>query len=516
MGRSALRRKRRKRKVSLFAIATSIVIFLVTFSAVVFFTDSFGFASSLRDLLTATRIEKVDTGGMQVIDGDYTIDNPGERLENAQVTGNLYLGPGIGDGSVDLINVMVAGTVLVRGGGMNSVFMRDCIFDEVKVNRPGGRVRMVFSGETMVESIDLETGARLVENFAEEGLGVKSVRVLTEEKVELAGEFEKIQLLAGEADLDIVSTSLKRLFIDQAAAGSTIAYSEDIYIEKMQLDGSAYLFGRGSVEEAVISAGGNSELEGHFNRLEATAEAGFFDLIEGSTYQELVVRTGALNNAFYLYEEVIINELELNEAVKIEGKGDILKVIINAAGSTLEQIPHEIEFLQEVNVVIDGHEISTPEMLKALREHGDPNYMAEPTAARQETAPEPESEPEPEIIPEPAEEIAPDPEPEETKAEPDPEPEEKEEAGEEAEQIDGVLPGFELEILSPEEGDEILLQGKNLLFIILDTDRPDRYQVILDNEELTYLEEVKQFYGLVDQEAQESDLESKIEVRLKE
>jgi len=516
MGRSALRRKRRKRKISLFAIATSIVIFLVTFSAVVFFNDSFGFASSLRDLLTATRIEKVDAGGIQVIDGDYTIDNPGERLEDAQVTGNIYLGPGIGDGSVDLINVMVDGSVLVRGGGMNSVFMRDCIFDEVKVNRPGGRVRLVFSGESIVESIDLETGARLVENLAEEGLGVKSVRVLTEEKVELAGDFEEIQLLAGEADLDIVSSSLKRLFIDQAAAGSTIAYPEDIYIEDMQLDGSAYLFGRGSVNRAVISAGGNSELEGFFNRVEVTAEAGFFDLIEGSTYQELVVRTGALNNAFYLYEEVIISELELNEAVKIEGKGDILKVIINAAGSNLEQIPHEIEFLQDVSVVIDGHEISTLEMLKALREHGDPDYVAEPTAAWQETAAEPEPEPEPETSAEPTEETAPDPEPEETEADPDPEAEEKEEAGEEAEQIDGVLPGFELEILSPEEGDEILLQGKNLLFIILDTDRPDRYQVILDNEELTYLEEVKQFYGLVDQEAQESDLESKIEVRLKE
>ncbi len=516
MGRSALRRKKRKRKVSLFTIATSIVIFLVIIIFVVIFTNRFAFTSSLSDLLTASQMERFDPDGIQVIDADYTIDTPDEKLEDVRVIGNLYLGPGIGEGSVDLINVMVEGSVLVRGGGMNSVFMRDCIFDQVKVNRSDGRVRLVFSGKTFVENIYLETGARLVENISEEGLGVKSVQVLTEEKVELAGEYETIQILAGKADLDLVSTNLKYLFVDKTADGTTISYPDNIYIENLQLDGSAYLFGRGSVNRAVISAGGISELEGHFDRVEIMSEAGFFNLIEGSTYQELVVSNGALNNDIYLYEDVTINKLELNEAVQVEGKGDILKVIINATGSTLEQIPHEIEFLQDVSVVVDGHEISTSDMLKALRQQVDPNSGSEPMAARQETALEPEPEPESETRAEPTEETAPDPEPEEPEADPDPEAEDKEEAGEGDEGPDYVPPGFELEILIPEEGDEILLQGKNLLFITLNTSRSDLYRVILDGEELIYLEVVKQFYGLVDQEAQKSDLEGKIEVLLKE
>lgn len=501
MGRSALRREKRKRKVGLFTLTTSIVIFLVIFSVAIFFTDSFGFTSSLLDLRNTARMESFDSVGIKVIDADYTIDTPDEKLEEVHVTGNLHLGPGIGDGSVDLISVVVDGSVLVRGGGLNSVFMHDCFFDEVKVNRPDGRVRLVFSGKTFVKNVSLETGARLVENLVEEGSGVKSIQVLTEEKVELAGEFETIQILAGKADLDIVSTNLKYLFIDKAADGTAITYPDNIYIENMQLDGSAYFFGRASVKRAIISAGGNSELEGHFNRVEIVAEAGLFYLIEGSTYEKLIITTGALNNEIYLYDGVTISELELNEAVQVEGKGDILKVIINAPGSVLEQIPDEIEFLQDVSVVVAGHEISTPEMLKALREHGDPNYMAESMADWQETALEPGFE----LSAEPAEET-----------DPDPEPEEKEKAGEEAEQTEDYHPGFELQILSPEEGDDILLQGKNLLFVILNTDQPDRYQVILDGEQLTYLEEVKQFYGLVEKEAQESELEGKVEIRLVE
>lgn len=66
--------------------------------------------------------------------------------------------------------------------------------------------------------------------------------------------------------------------------------------------------------------------------------------------------------------------------------------------------------------------------------------------------------------------------------------------------------------MSTSESDGILTQGKNLLYVSLDTDRPERYQVFLGEEKLNYLEEVKQFYGLVDKEAEISELEAKIKV----
>jgi len=509
MGRSAWRRERRKRKFGLLPIITSISLFLVIASAILLFTDSFGFASSVRNMLAAGEVEEVDTGGVQVIDGDYTIDSPGEKLEDAHITGNLYLSKNIGEGNVDLVNVAVDGVVLIRGGGFNSIFMRDCIFNEVKVNRPGGRVRLVLSGETVVDSLDLETSARLVENLSQNGVGVKSVQVKTDDKVELAGEFEAIQILSREADVEIKSEQLNQLTVSATADGSKIAYPNGINIENLQLDGNAYLFGRGQFEQALLSASGTSELEGDFNRVKVRSEAGFFDLIEESTYDELVVDSGALNNVFKLYEDVNISLLELNEAVRVEGKGEIEKVIINAPGSTLEQIPHDIEFLQDVNVLIDGHEISTPEMLQALREHGDPDYVPTQTASAETTEPEPE--PEPEQSSASAEEEAEPEEAEPEEAEPEAEKEDSE-PKEDADADNGSLPGFSLKILSPSESGELLTQGKNLLYVTLDTEDPGKYRVVLEGKELSYLEEVKQFYGLVDKEAEESDFEGKIEI----
>ncbi len=498
MGRSTWRRKRRKRKIGLLSIFTSVALFLVIASAVMFLTDSFGFASSMRGLFTASKVEEVDPEGIQIIEGDYTINAPGEQLKDAHITGNLFLGEGIGEGNVDLINIRVDGSVLVRGGGLNSIFMRDCIFNQVKVNRPGGRVRLILSGETVAESIDLETGARLVENLSGDGKGVKSVRVKTDDEVELAGEFEVVEILVREAELDLKSETLTSLIVSSTAAGAKISYPDDIHIENMQLDGSAYLYGRGAVERTFITAPGNSELEGRFNRVEVKAEAGLFDLIEGSKYRELVVAAGALNNVFHLYEDVTVGLLELNEAVQVEGEGEIDKVIINAPGSTLEQIPLEIEFLREVSVMIAGYEITSSDMLNALREHGDPEYAPPEAASIEEPAPEPE----PEQSSVPAEEPEPEPEPEEP--EPDPEPGNGDDQD--------ALPGFSLEILSPSENGEILTQGKNLLYVKLDTGDPELYQVFLDGQELRYLAEVKQYYSLVDKEVTAGELEGKIEI----
>ncbi len=508
MSRSAWRKKKRRRTVNLLPVIASIAALLVISSFVIFFTDSFGFASSLRGFFTASQIEEIDAEGLKVIDGDYTIDSPGEKLEDTHITGNLYLAPGIGDGNVDLISVVVDGSVLVRGGGLKSIFLRDCSLNEVKVNRPEGRVRLVFSGDTIVDNIDLETSARLVENLAEGGVGVKSIQVLTDEQVELAGNFEAVQVLAREANLRIESEFLNHLTVANTAAGTTIHYSDGIFIENLQIDGSVKLFGRGSVNQTVISANGSSELAGSFNRVKVTAEAGSFELVEGSDYQELIVAVGALNNIFHLYEDVTVNLLELNEAVDIKGQGEVNKVVINAAGSTLEQIPHEIEFLQEVSAFIDGHEISTPDMLKALREHGDPEYVPVTAASSQE----PEPQPEPEQSSAPSEEAEPQPAPEpEPEPEPEPDPEPEDESTEET----ATIPGYTFEIMRPADSDEILTQGINLLYVTLDTSRPENYRVRLegtaeDDDQLRYLEEVNKFFTLINKETEKSSLENKI------
>lgn len=88
----------------------------------------------------------------EVPQGNVIINVPGVTLKNVTVTGDLIIGDGVGDGEARLDNVKVEGTVIVRGGGENSVYFQDCELVLIKVAKPfGGEVmplRLVFLGST--------------------------------------------------------------------------------------------------------------------------------------------------------------------------------------------------------------------------------------------------------------------------------------------------------------------------------------------------------------------------------
>jgi len=459
------RRKLRKKKIGILPLVLILTLSVILASAILFLTDSLGFATTLRELIANGDQEIIDENGFRVIDGDYTIDAPGTKLEDAHIYGNLYLSANIGNGSVDLINLIVDGSVLVQGGGMDTIYLRNCNINEVKVYRPEGPVRLVASGDTTVARVILETGARLVENLAPGFKGFRAVEVVTGEQVALVGSFNSVHILIRDANVEIESDALEQLVIVKAAGGSAFKYPDGMSITKMYLDGTAYLIGRGDVDEAYLSASGITELAGNYNLVRVTAEAGHFDLRQGSVFKELIVARDAFNNTLNLDEEVTISYLELNEAVEVTGKGKIEKVLINAPGSTIEQVPLEIELAEGITVIIAGFEISSPAMLQALRKHGDPHYAAKAAASTPVAAPAPAPKP----APDPAPALEPEPEPE-----PAPDP---------------------IKNFIVEDG---LTPGKKMVIVTLSAPDPENYTVKVGGTVLGYNAGAKSFWGEVD------------------
>jgi hypothetical protein len=468
MRRSTRRRYNRKPIFGTGHIVLILFVLMVTAALVLLFTDTLGLASSLRGVLTASKMEVVDEEGIKNIEGDYTVDQPGERLEDMHIYGNLYLGAGIGDGSVDLVNIIVDGSVLVQGGGMNSVYINNCTFKELKVNRPAGMVKLVATGETLVEKVILETSTRLVENLADGFYGFRSIDVLTADKIELSGDFELLNVAVQDAYVEIDSKTLTNLNVAATAVGSAIQLPDGFFIEKLQVDGACYLLGQGEIAEAVISASGITEMAGRFSKIMIISEAGQLDLGEESAVSELLVAKHALNNVLNLSEMVELSYLELNEAVEVKGAGEIEMVVINAPGSRMEQIPAAIEFGDAVSVVIAGYEISSPEMLRGLREHDDPLYYAEAiTIEQDDTAPVPDPEPAPDPVPDPATVPAPDPAPAPAPL-PTPEP------------IPTPAPAAVKEFkIGPG-----LTPGKKIVTVSLTVEDPQNYKVVVSSIEL--------------------------------
>ena len=480
------KKKKKQKKISFFQVLLLMLVVLIVFSAAIFFTDTFGMASLMSGMITASSVEYIDEDGIRQITGDYTIDQPGISLEETHISGNLYLGPGIGDGSVELIAVSVEGAVLVQGGGLNTITFRDCLLGEVKVNRPGGDVRLLAVGATIIENTIIETGARLLENPDSGFSGFLAIEVLTAAPVKLTGDFETIQVSVPRANLELESDKVNRLIVTRPAEGTAIKVQEGLQIDSLYLDGAAYLLGSCRVKQAYLSAPGVTELAGELDEVRVTAEAGLISFLPDSLIEKLIIEREALNNVLTVAKDVVIKVLELNEATEVMGEGSIESLSVNAAGSNLEPVPGEIVFGADLVVMIAGHEITTPDQLKALIEHGDPLYSA--SAANNQVENKPVSKPEPAPAPEPEPEPDPEPDPE---PEPAPEPEPEPELEPEPDPVREFI---------VEEG---LTPGKKLVIIALNVSEPQNYQVKVDGLLLGYNAEAQRFWGEVDAEKAE-------------
>ena len=125
------------------------------------------------------------------VDGDVVIRGAGAKLSDMTINGDLIIAEGVGEGEVHLDGVTITGRTIVRGGGVNSIYMNNVRANGgVVVNKLDGRVRVVTSGSTTVSVTLLQSGAILV------GDGFKTVEIPADiakgQTVEIQGNIERL------------------------------------------------------------------------------------------------------------------------------------------------------------------------------------------------------------------------------------------------------------------------------------------------------------------------------------
>ena len=125
------------------------------------------------------------------VDGDVVIRGAGAKLSDMTINGDLIIAEGVGEGEVHLDGVTITGRTIVRGGGVNSIYMNNVRANGgVVVNKLDGRVRVVTSGNTTVSVTLLQSGAILV------GDGFKTVEIPADiakgQTVEIQGNIERL------------------------------------------------------------------------------------------------------------------------------------------------------------------------------------------------------------------------------------------------------------------------------------------------------------------------------------
>jgi hypothetical protein len=195
----------------------------------------------LESLVTSSVYDTAGTygpdSGSQTIDTDVIVTVSGVVLQNLDISGNLIIDKGVGQGDVTLNNVSVSGQLRIRGGGENSIHINGGQYSSITIEQtPGGKVRIVTTdlAGTVVVITDVAAG----------------------EEVILEGVFDQVTLSAPDAIVTTRgNTTVSTFSIAESATNATVNLGSNARITNLIVAGeSADIKGTGTVQNADVES----------------------------------------------------------------------------------------------------------------------------------------------------------------------------------------------------------------------------------------------------------------------
>lgn len=198
--------------------------------------------------------------GTVTVNGSVYLNAPDITLRNTVINGNLIIGENVGKGDITLKNVTVKGTTVINGGGKNSIHVDDSVLVTVIVNKKDGSIRIVTEGSTSVQQITLQSGALLQESGSGSGFGNVSLSDLIPvgAQVELAGNFNTVDIFATSIRVSLTSGSVQNLQVAPTAGNTTIDLAAGTSVQTLVLNAIAHITGQGTIGTAYVNVSGST------------------------------------------------------------------------------------------------------------------------------------------------------------------------------------------------------------------------------------------------------------------
>ena len=116
-------------------------------------------------------------------EGNVIVNTTDITLKDMTIKGDLYLTEGIGEGNVTLDGITVEGTTFIRGGGENSIHIKNSSLKDVSVAKTKKNVRVVVSGEKSIQNLIMDEKTIVV---IEEGVTIHNLHIKGQGRIELA------------------------------------------------------------------------------------------------------------------------------------------------------------------------------------------------------------------------------------------------------------------------------------------------------------------------------------------
>ena len=213
--------------------------------------------SSLTRAQTARIIMSI-IDNENIVRTDQVVRNNNTTLSNTIFTNGVTIHSDVGNGNATIENSVVLGTLLVQGGGDNSVTVSNSRVAQATVDKASDSVRLSVRGESVIVSLTAARRATIQTQSLTGGLhgsGINNLRTLSNSEVTLLGEFINVTVDGTNAELDVSSGTVTNLTVSQNAHRSTVNVNTGATVTTAQVNAECAFTGQGIV--ATMNAGAN-------------------------------------------------------------------------------------------------------------------------------------------------------------------------------------------------------------------------------------------------------------------
>lgn len=295
------------------------------------------------------------------VTGNMIINTNFVTLKNMEISGDLIIGEGVADGNVSLESVTVKGKLIIRGGGPNSVIIKNSVVaGAVIVEKYAGDVRVVAQGTTTIENTYLRSGGKLLETNLTTGKGF--VNVIAEQAVavnqiaNLEGDFNSIKAdesninvrLAGKSDkVDILKGTISAFTL---VSGSVNNITTKASKSTIQLLGGLV----NSLYVEKNATGNRIDLNGVAKVVKMNVADTTAINFEKGNLDTLTFEPSSSDSYLGMKENASIKTIVANAAATITGTGNIDNMYVYADDVKVEITPNSVYIASGVVSDING------------------------------------------------------------------------------------------------------------------------------------------------------------------
>ncbi len=191
------------------------------------------------------------------VTGTVIIKVPDVVLKGVNITENLIIAEGVGQGDVTLDSVTVKGNTVVRGGGENSIHITGTSnISNIKIEKINDKLRIAISDGNTVKEIEIAKGEEIIVTGS-----VGTLEIATPDVVVKAVAANISDTKVASANTTILvdkQSKIKSVSVNNSAQNTAIKAEKGAVVNTIFSEAETIVSGEGTVEQVLLKEGANN------------------------------------------------------------------------------------------------------------------------------------------------------------------------------------------------------------------------------------------------------------------